>query len=153
MPIPDTLPRKITADFRAEKKYGGRKIFCDALVNACTSWCNSTGRKSTLHDNVLMQNWNVIQLNLISFLHLVAPAERFLYGCYWDLTPERRVPGATTTGLSWSVDLPLWCCKWLEGPLELVLNGSLLTSVPIKKIPVQWIKSIYPFNGRLPHFL
>ena len=31
MPIPDTLPRKITADFRAEKKYGGRKKICDAL--------------------------------------------------------------------------------------------------------------------------
>ena len=27
MPIPDTLARKITADFRAEKKYGGRKKF------------------------------------------------------------------------------------------------------------------------------
>ena len=34
MPIPDTLARKITADFRAEKKYGGRKKFCDALVNS-----------------------------------------------------------------------------------------------------------------------
>ena len=33
MPIPDTLARKITADFRAEKKYGGRKKFCDALLN------------------------------------------------------------------------------------------------------------------------
>ena len=32
MPIPNTLARKITADFRAEKKYGGRKKFCDALV-------------------------------------------------------------------------------------------------------------------------
>ena len=32
MPIPDTLARKITADFRAEKKYGGRKKFCDALL-------------------------------------------------------------------------------------------------------------------------
>ena len=32
MPIPDTLARKITADFRSEKKYGGRKNFCDALV-------------------------------------------------------------------------------------------------------------------------
>ena len=31
MPIPDTLARKITADFGAEKKYGGRKNFCDAL--------------------------------------------------------------------------------------------------------------------------
>ena len=30
MPIPGTLARKITADFRAEKKYGGRKYFCDA---------------------------------------------------------------------------------------------------------------------------
>ena len=35
MPIPDTLPRKITADFRAEKKYGGRKNFCDALTVSC----------------------------------------------------------------------------------------------------------------------
>ena len=33
MPIPDTLARKITADFRAEKKYGGRKKICDALAN------------------------------------------------------------------------------------------------------------------------
>ena len=62
------------------------------MVNARASWCNSTGSKSKQHDNVLMQNWNVILLNLISFLHLVAPAERFLYGCYWDPTPERRVP-------------------------------------------------------------
>ena len=31
MPIPDTLARKITADFRAQKKYGGQKNFCDAL--------------------------------------------------------------------------------------------------------------------------
>ena len=31
MPIPNTLSCKITADFRAEKKYGGRKKFCDAL--------------------------------------------------------------------------------------------------------------------------
>ena len=31
MLIPDSLARKITADFRAEKKYGGRKNFCDAL--------------------------------------------------------------------------------------------------------------------------
>ena len=62
------------------------------MVNARTSGCNSTGSKSKQHDNVLMQNWKVIQLNLISFLHLVAPAERFLYGCYWDPTPERRVP-------------------------------------------------------------
>ena len=31
MPIPNTLSRKIMADFRAEKKYGGRKKFCDAL--------------------------------------------------------------------------------------------------------------------------
>ena len=27
MPIPDTLPRKITADFRAEKSMGAEKIF------------------------------------------------------------------------------------------------------------------------------
>ena len=32
MPFPDTLARKITADFRAEKKYGGRKKICDALA-------------------------------------------------------------------------------------------------------------------------
>ena len=31
MPIPDTLARKITADFRAQKKYGDRKKICDAL--------------------------------------------------------------------------------------------------------------------------
>ena len=31
MPIPDTLARKITDDFGAEKKYGGRKNVCDAL--------------------------------------------------------------------------------------------------------------------------
>ena len=33
MPIPNTLSRKITADFRAEKKYGGRKKICDALLS------------------------------------------------------------------------------------------------------------------------
>ena len=54
------------------------------MVNACASWCNSIANKSKQHDNVLMQNSNVILLNLISFLHLVAPAEIFLYGCYWD---------------------------------------------------------------------
>ena len=34
MPIPDTLhvACKITADFGAEKKYGGRKKFCDTLI-------------------------------------------------------------------------------------------------------------------------
>ena len=31
MPIPDTLARKVTVNFGAEKKYGGRKKFCDAL--------------------------------------------------------------------------------------------------------------------------
>ena len=62
------------------------------MVNARASWCNSTGRKSQQHDNVLVQIWNVILLSLISFLHLVTPAERFSYGCYWDPTPERRVP-------------------------------------------------------------
>ena len=59
----------------------------ELMVNARTSWCNSTGSKSKQHDNVLIQNWNMIQLNLISFLHLVAPAERFLYGCSWDPMP------------------------------------------------------------------
>ena len=34
MPILDTLARKITADFRAEKKYGGRKNFCDTLLHS-----------------------------------------------------------------------------------------------------------------------
>ena len=54
-----------------------------------------------------MQNWNVILLNLISFSHLVAPAERFLYGCYWDPTPERRVPWGYVTGtLRQSVGFP-----------------------------------------------
>ena len=42
--------------------------------------------------SISLTNWNVMQLNLISFLHLVAAAERFLYGCYWDPTPERMVP-------------------------------------------------------------
>ena len=37
MPIPNTLSRKITADFRAEKKYGGRKKICDALVTMIKS--------------------------------------------------------------------------------------------------------------------
>ena len=37
----------------------------------------------------------MILLNFISFLHLVAPAERFLYGCCWDPTPESvGFPGA-----------------------------------------------------------
>ena len=42
MPIPNTLARKITADFRAEKKYGGRKNFCDALgliMASCVKHC------------------------------------------------------------------------------------------------------------------
>ena len=62
------------------------------MINAHAFWRNSTGSKSKQHDNVPMQNWNVILLNLISFLHLVAPTEKSLYGCYWDPTPERRVP-------------------------------------------------------------
>ena len=36
MPIPDTLPRKITADFRAEKSMGAEKIFvtlCDMAAD------------------------------------------------------------------------------------------------------------------------
>ena len=40
MPIPNTLSRKITADFRAEKKYGGRKKFCDALSAHIRKWTN-----------------------------------------------------------------------------------------------------------------
>ena len=42
MPIPNTLSRKITADFRAEKKYGGRKKICDALSYGITGgqWVN-----------------------------------------------------------------------------------------------------------------
>ena len=42
----------------------------ELMVNARASWCNSTGSKSKQHDHVLMQNWNVIQLNLISFFTL-----------------------------------------------------------------------------------
>ena len=38
------------------------------MANACAFWCNSITSKSKQHDNVLMQNWNVILLNLISFL-------------------------------------------------------------------------------------
>ena len=45
----------------------------------------------------------MIPLNLIWFLQLVALAERFLHGCYWDPTPERRVPraGAKDYTASW----------------------------------------------------
>ena len=39
MPISNILSRKITADFRAEKKYGGRKIFCDALIYGFVMLC------------------------------------------------------------------------------------------------------------------
>ena len=42
---------------------------------------------------MIMQNWNVDLLNLNSFFDWVAPVERFLYGCYLDPTPERKVPG------------------------------------------------------------
>ena len=62
------------------------------MVNVCAVWCGSPGSKSKKHDKILIRNWNVMQLNLISFLDWVAPAERFLYGCYWDPKPERRVP-------------------------------------------------------------
>ena len=53
MPIPNTLSRKITADFRAEKKYGGRKKFCDALPGAmqyCSrpDWHSHRMRHSTV---------------------------------------------------------------------------------------------------------
>ena len=34
----------------------------------------------------------MMQLNLIYFLDWVTPAQSFLYACYWDPTPERRVP-------------------------------------------------------------
>ena len=64
----------------------------ELMVNARVSWCNSTGSKSKQLDNVLIQIWNLILLNLILFSHLVAPAERFFNGCYWDPTPHRRVP-------------------------------------------------------------
>ena len=59
------------------------------MVNARTSWCDSTGSKSKRCDKILMQIWNVILLNFISFLDWVAPVEIFLYGCYWAPTPER----------------------------------------------------------------
>ena len=48
----------------------------ELMVNSRSSLCNSTGSNSKQHDNVLMQNWKVMLLNLISFLHLVTPAEK-----------------------------------------------------------------------------
>ena len=62
----------------------------ELVVIARAAGCDSPVSKSNKHDKILMQNWNVILLNLISFLDWVAPAEIILYGCYWD--PERRVP-------------------------------------------------------------
>ena len=64
----------------------------ELMVNARAFWCDSTGSKSKIHDKILTQNRNVILLNLIYFLVGVVPGERFLCSCYWDPTPERRVP-------------------------------------------------------------
>ena len=93
------------------------------MVITRASWCNSTGSKLKQHDNVLMQNWNVIQLNLISFLHLVAPTERFLYGCYWDPTPERKVP---------------WGCGL--GTMQSILTKSY--TISLQTFPVMFLKCV-----------
>ena len=42
-----------------------------------------------------MQNWNVMLLNLISFLHLVAPAERFCMVVTGTLRQSVGFPGAS----------------------------------------------------------
>ena len=59
----------------------------ELMVNARASWCDSTGSKLEKDYKILTQNWNMIKLNLMSFLDWVVPVERFLYGCYWDPTP------------------------------------------------------------------
>ena len=41
----------------------------------------AAGRRNMI-DKLLMQNWKVILLNLTFYFDEVAPAERFLYGCY-----------------------------------------------------------------------
>ena len=43
MPIPDTLPRKITVDFRAEKSMGAEKIFV-TLWSWQSLWARPAGR-------------------------------------------------------------------------------------------------------------
>ena len=64
----------------------------ELTVNACASWCDSTGSKWKKYDRILMQNWNVILLHYYHiwylFLDRVAPTERFL--CGWLLGPYAR---------------------------------------------------------------
>ena len=72
-----------------------RRRLSKLMVNARASWCNSNGSKSKQHDSILMQNWNVILLNLISFLHLVAPAEIFCMVVTGNLHQSVGFPGAS----------------------------------------------------------
>ena len=77
----------------------------ELMVKACASWCNSTGCKSKKPDKILMQNWNVILSNLVSFFDWVAPTKRFFYCCYWDPMPDRRVSWGS---LQWAGINLLW---------------------------------------------
>ena len=61
MPIPDTLPRKITADFRAEKSMGAEKKFVmlcwpTKIVYANKSWLVVN---SLIPDDLLVDNAEV----------------------------------------------------------------------------------------------
>ena len=93
----------------------------ELLVKARASWCNSTGSKSKQHDNVLMRNWNVILLNLTSFLHLVAPAENCCTVVTGTLRQSVGFPGASisiidtifTALISTLCYWYLYCFGWL----------------------------------------
>ena len=108
----------------------------ELMVNAQAYWCDSTDSKSKKPDKILMQIWNVILLNLISFSCWVAPAERFLYVCYLDPTPEPRVPWGEVAWV-WLVlppaaaagsmlPLELWC---QASPQELLWRSHLVQTV------------------------
>ena len=71
------------------------------MVNVRAFWCDSADSKSKKHDKILMQKWNVIQLNLISSLDWIAPAKIFCMVVTGTLPQSVGFPGVTR---HW----PLW---------------------------------------------
>ena len=93
------------------------------MVNMRTSLCDSTGSKSKKYGKICMQTWNVILQNFICSLDWVAPAERFLYGWYWDSTTECKVP--------WGYLL----AKVGPTPMKKLLNFSQIIALSVVTLP------------------
>ena len=65
------------------------------MVNACASWCNPIRSKSKQRDKVFKQNWNVMQLNLISFLTWSLQPKDFCMVVTGTLRQRVGFPGAS----------------------------------------------------------